>query len=182
MEGSAKPKPSIPSRSRGPKRPDKPLYMPRAARVRLSLQNSQGSSGDQELPSPAPSSCSCISSSSDSCSCPGTIENTKSSSTSGQESIPSVTDGILHHVADSSALCPQVLRLHEVEPLVWDQTVSSFADMTVEDDEKDKEDLASVPCSDVTEEVSLHEVLMVFVLFFLLIPNLYTYINIITIS
>lgn len=82
------------------------------------------------------------------------MENTKSAS--GLESLPSVADGILHQVADSSALCSQVLTLHEVEPLAWDQTVSSFADMTVEDDEKDKEDLASVPCSDVTEEVSLH--------------------------
>ncbi|XP_044037257.1 R3H and coiled-coil domain-containing protein 1 [Siniperca chuatsi] len=156
IEGNAKPKSSIPSRSRGPKRPDKPLYMPRAARERLSLQNSQGPSGDQELPGPASSNCSCISSSSDSCSCPETTENTKSSSSSRQESLPSVADGILNHVADSSVLCPHVLTLHEAGPLVWDQTVSCFADITLEEDEKDKEDFASVPCSDVTEEIKAH--------------------------
>lgn len=160
-EGNAKPKSSIPSRSRGRKRPDKPLYMPRAARERLSLQNSHGPSADHELPSPASSSCSCISSSSDSCSCPETTENTKSSSTSRQESSPSAADGILNHVADSSALCPQVLTLHEAEALAWDQNVSCFGDMSLEEDDKDKEDLASVPCRDVIEEASLHLVLMV---------------------
>uniref|UniRef100_A0A8C4GFG6 R3H domain-containing protein n=1 Tax=Dicentrarchus labrax TaxID=13489 RepID=A0A8C4GFG6_DICLA len=161
IEGDAKPKSSNVSRSRGPKRPDKPLYMPRAARERLSLQNSQGPSGDQELPSPASSSYSCISSSSESCSYPETTENTKSSSTSGQESDPSVVDGVLNHVAESPALCPEGLMLHEAESLVWDETVSCFAEMTLEEDEKDKEDLASVACSDVTEEVSLHLALMV---------------------
>ncbi|XP_070758167.1 R3H and coiled-coil domain-containing protein 1 [Enoplosus armatus] len=156
IEDSAKPKSSLPPRSRGPKRPDKPLYMPRAARERLSLQNSQGPLGDQELPSPASSSCSCISSSSDSCSCPETTENTKSSSTSRQESLPSVADGILNHVADSSVLCLEVLTLQDTEPLVWDQTVPCFAETTLEEEEKDKEDLASVPCSDVTEEIKAH--------------------------
>ncbi|XP_051272521.1 R3H and coiled-coil domain-containing protein 1 [Dicentrarchus labrax] len=156
IEGDAKPKSSNVSRSRGPKRPDKPLYMPRAARERLSLQNSQGPSGDQELPSPASSSYSCISSSSESCSYPETTENTKSSSTSGQESDPSVVDGVLNHVAESPALCPEGLMLHEAESLVWDETVSCFAEMTLEEDEKDKEDLASVACSDVTEEIRAH--------------------------
>lgn len=152
MERNAKPKSS--KRSRGPKRPDKPLYMPRAARERLSMPNSQGPSGDQESPCLAPSSDSCISSSLDSCSCPETTE--KSTPTSEQESVPSVGDGALLHAADSSALCPQVLTLHEGDPLVLDQTVSSFADVTLEDDEKDKEELSSVPCSDVTEEIKAH--------------------------
>ncbi|XP_022600730.1 R3H and coiled-coil domain-containing protein 1 [Seriola dumerili] len=173
MDGFAKPKTSIPSRSRGPKRPDKPLYMPRAARERLSSQNSQGPTAYKEKPSPASSSCSHISSSSDSCSCYETSENTKPSSTSRQESPPSVTDGILNHISDSSARCPQeerqklVLRLHETEPLVWDQTVSCFTEMTLEEDVKDKEDFASVPYSsqiedtstdtdDVTEEIKAH--------------------------
>lgn len=167
MEGNAKPKSSISSRSRGPKRPDKPLYMPRAARERLSLQNTQRPSGDQELPSPASTSCNCISNSSDSCSCSETIENTKASSTFKRESLPNAADGIL----DSSVLCPQeqkqnlVLRLHED----WDQTVTCFTDMTLEEDVKEEEDLASVPCSaetedtitdtdDLTEEVKLHSV------------------------
>lgn len=142
MDGHARPKSSIPSRSRGPKRPDKPLYMPRAARERLCLQNSQGTTGDQELPSPASSSCSCISSSSDSCLCTETTEKTKSSSTLRQECLPSVAEGVLNHVADSSAL-------------IWEQTVSSLADMALEEDEKDKEDTCT-DTDDVTEEIKEH--------------------------
>ncbi|XP_070815387.1 R3H and coiled-coil domain-containing protein 1 [Chaetodon trifascialis] len=152
MEDNVKPKSSIVSRSRGPKRPDKPLYMPRAARQRLSLQNSEGLLGDQEPPSPASSSYSCISSSS--CFSPGTTENTESSSTSTQECLPSVTDCVANQVSDSPVLCPQTL--HEAEPLVWDQNLSCFADMTLEEDEKDKEDLPHVPCQDVTEEIKAH--------------------------
>lgn len=169
MEGNAKPKSLISSRTRGPKRPDMPLYMPRAARERLTLQNSQRPSGDQELPSPASSSCSCISSSSDSCSCSETTENTKPSSTFKQESLPSSADGIF----DRSVLCPQekkqnlVLRLHDDEPLVWDQTVTCFTDMTLEGDVKEEEDLTSVSRSthtedtitdtdDLTEEIKTH--------------------------
>lgn len=56
--------------------------------------------------------------------------------------------------------------VHEAEPLVWDQSLSSFANMTLEEVKKDKEDLASMPCSDVIEEVSLH-------LIFLLVLHLY---------
>lgn len=162
MGGNAMPKSSIPSRSRGPKRPDKPLYMPRAARERLSLQNSQGPSEDLGLPSPASSSCSCISSSSDSCFCPETTEKTKSSSASRQECLPSVAECILNHVADSSALCPEeekqklVLTLHEAEPIVWEQTVSCFTDMTLEEDEKGKEDVCTDVVDDVTEEIKAH--------------------------
>lgn len=156
MDGNGRPKSSIPSRSRAPKRPDKPLYMPRAARDRLSLQNSQGPSDDHEFPSPASSSCRCTSSSSDSCSCPETPEKPKSSSTSTQECVPSEAEGVLNHDADSSAICPQeekqkiVLTLHEAEPL--EQTVSCFTDMSLEEDEKGKEDVC---IDDVTEEVSL---------------------------
>lgn len=161
MGGYAKPKSSIPLRSRGPKRPDKPLYMPRAARERLSLQNSQEPLGDQGSPSPASSSCSCISSSSDSCSCPEITEKTKSSSTSTQECLPSVAECVLNHAADSSALCPEeekqklVLTLHEAETLVWEQTVSCFSDVTLEEDEKGKEDICT-DTDDVTEEIKAH--------------------------
>ncbi|KAM7006236.1 R3H and coiled-coil domain-containing protein 1 [Tautogolabrus adspersus] len=144
MESDVKTKHSIPPRSKTPKRPDKPLYMPRAVRQRLSLQNSQIPSGDQELPVPASSSYSCISSSSDSCSRPETTENTMSSSTASQETAPCAGDSILSHATDSSELCPQTLQtLHDAEPLVWGQTVSCFADMTLEEDE-DTEDLASL--------------------------------------
>lgn len=47
-EGETKAKPSASSQSRAPKRPDQPLYMPRAARQRLSLQNSPGPAENQE--------------------------------------------------------------------------------------------------------------------------------------
>ncbi|KAM7422167.1 hypothetical protein PAMA_010305 [Pampus argenteus] len=154
---NAKPKSS---RSRGPKRPDKPLYMPRASRERLNLQNSQRPPEDQDLPNPA-----CIGSSSDS----ETTEITKSSSTFKQESTPSAADGVF----DSSVLCPQeqkenlVLRLHEAEAQAWDQTVTCFTDMTLEEDVKEEKDLAGVSCSaqtedtitdtdDLTEEIKTH--------------------------
>uniref|UniRef100_H2UUH4 R3H domain-containing protein n=1 Tax=Takifugu rubripes TaxID=31033 RepID=H2UUH4_TAKRU len=49
----AKPKTSNQARHRGSKRPDKPLYMPRAVRERLSLQNAQQPPEDKTLTSPA---------------------------------------------------------------------------------------------------------------------------------
>ncbi|XP_018527042.1 R3H and coiled-coil domain-containing protein 1, partial [Lates calcarifer] len=173
MGSLAKPKSSIPTRSRGPKRPDKPLYMPRAARERLSLQNSQGPTAYRDSPSPASSSCSCINSSSDSCSWSESTENTQPSSTSRHTSLPREADGSLNYTADSSAHCPQeekqnlVLRPHEAESPVWDQTLSCFTEMTLEEDVKDKEKLADVPYSaqiedistdtdDVTEEIKAH--------------------------
>ncbi|XP_068172363.1 R3H and coiled-coil domain-containing protein 1 isoform X2 [Antennarius striatus] len=154
-ESKAKPKSSIPSRSRGPKRPDKPLYMPRAARERLHLDNPQGLTGDKEL---SPDSCSFghISPSPDSCSCPETTESTESSSSCREECPPSVTDHILNHAADSPVLCPEVLPLNEPESQVINHTVSSFADMTLEKDEKDKHDVASLSYRDVTEEIKAH--------------------------
>ncbi|XP_032368980.1 LOW QUALITY PROTEIN: R3H and coiled-coil domain-containing protein 1 [Etheostoma spectabile] len=155
IDGNAKPKSSIPLRSRGPKRPDKPLYMPRVARERLSLQNSP--SGDQELPSPASSSCSCLNSQADSCFYPETTEKIKScqlqvnSCTSRQECVSNV-------VTDSSELCPQEEKqklVQEAEPLVWEQTVSCFSEMTLEEDEKGKEDICT-DTDDVTEEIKAH--------------------------
>ncbi|XP_019942276.2 R3H and coiled-coil domain-containing protein 1 [Paralichthys olivaceus] len=165
MDGVAKPKPSITSRSRTPKRPDKPLYMPRAARERLSLKNSQEPAAHKELPSPASCSCSCISSSSDSCSCHETTENTKSSSTFRQESLHRAADNVHNLTEDSSVHCAleekqkMLLRLDEAEALVWDQTVSCFTDMTLEDNASvlystQIED--STDADDVTEEIKVH--------------------------
>lgn len=154
-EANAKPKSSVPSRSRGPKRPDKPLYMPRAVRERLSIQNSQEPSAEHELSSPASSSYSCTSSSPEACSCPATTENTKSWSSTTHDCLPDATDCVLSHAADSPVLCQQE---HEAEPQVWDQSLSSFADMTLEEDEKDKDFLSSVPYRDLTDKVSLHVV------------------------
>lgn len=136
-ESNARPKSSLLSRSRGPKRPDKPLYMPRAARERLSLQNPQEPAGEQELP------------------CPGTTVNTEPCCTTRQENLPIVADCIRSRVAESPVLCNQGLALHKAEPQDWDESVSSFADLTLEEGEKDKEFLSSVPCKDLTEELSL---------------------------
>ncbi|XP_026162691.1 R3H and coiled-coil domain-containing protein 1 [Mastacembelus armatus] len=155
MEGFDKPKSSIPPRSRGSKRPDKPLYVPRAARQRLSMRSSQGPTVCEELSGPASGSCACISSSSDSCSCYEATENTISS-TSRQEPDPILVDGILH-TADGSVRCPQEeleVNLHEANPFVWDQTVSSFTNMTLEEYEKDKDDPASASYIAQTKDIS----------------------------
>nr|XP_040060857.1 R3H and coiled-coil domain-containing protein 1 [Gasterosteus aculeatus aculeatus]XP_040060858.1 R3H and coiled-coil domain-containing protein 1 [Gasterosteus aculeatus aculeatus]XP_040060859.1 R3H and coiled-coil domain-containing protein 1 [Gasterosteus aculeatus aculeatus]XP_040060860.1 R3H and coiled-coil domain-containing protein 1 [Gasterosteus aculeatus aculeatus] len=153
---NAKPKSSISSRGRGPKRPDKPLYMPRAARERLSLQSSQDPSGEHGLPGPASSSF--ISTSCDSSFCTEKAE--KTSTTSRQECPLSVAEGISHHAGDSSAICPQeeeekLLTVDEDEPLVWQKTMSSFNDMTLEEDETGKEDECT-DSDDVTEEIKTH--------------------------
>lgn len=157
-ERNIKPKPSIPPRSRAPKRPDKPLYMPRAARERLSLRNSQGSTAGSESLSSACVDRSSVNSLSDSCTCPESIENTKHS-LSKQESFPSVADRVPKLSADSSAMCPQeeeklVLRLDEDEASVLEQTQSQFAELTVEEDEKEKDETASVSRSLQTEDAS----------------------------
>uniref|UniRef100_A0A3Q1AIX1 R3H domain-containing protein n=1 Tax=Amphiprion ocellaris TaxID=80972 RepID=A0A3Q1AIX1_AMPOC len=146
--GNIKPKHSIPTRSRRPKRPDKALYVPRAARGRLSSQNSQG-----------PTAChsgSSISSSSDSCSCPESKENGKSDSTTRPGSFSSVADSVLDPSSDSSVPCTQEekqnleLRLHDGEAVVWDKIQSHFSNMTV----KDEEDVDIVANSPLTEDTS----------------------------
>uniref|UniRef100_A0A3Q0SGE7 R3H domain and coiled-coil containing 1 n=1 Tax=Amphilophus citrinellus TaxID=61819 RepID=A0A3Q0SGE7_AMPCI len=158
-EVNIKPRPTVPPRSRAPKRPDKPLYMPRAARERLSLQNSQGPTVGSELSNSACVNSSSSSSLSDTCTCPESTENTKYS-LSKQESFPSVADSITEPSADSSVLCRQeekqklVLRLDGDEDLVWKQSQSQFADLSVEDDEKDREEVTSVPYSPQTEDTS----------------------------
>lgn len=122
------------SQNRGAKRPDKPLYMPRAARERLSLQNSQ-KEPSAEQGSSTPASSSSISSTSDS-------ENTKPSSPAGHEHLPTTTDSSLKHVTE--------------QPQPPDQSLSSFADLTLEEEEKDKELLSEVLDRDITDEVNLH--------------------------
>lgn len=151
MDSDIKPKPSVPARNRATKRPDKPLYMPRAVRLRLSLQNSQTASADQELVSPASSSCDCISNSSESCSRTETTEDTSLSSASKQEPGPSVGDGVLSHVGDTVELCAQTL--HEAESSALHQTVSSLANMALEDEDEEAEDLASLIKAHLKEAV-----------------------------
>ncbi|XP_034387942.1 R3H and coiled-coil domain-containing protein 1 [Cyclopterus lumpus] len=153
MGGGAKTRSSFPSRGRGPKRPDKALYMPRAARERLSFQNSPEPPGDQGGPGPASSSC--IGSSRDSCFSPEATEDTSPAATREQ------LLGAADRGADSSALCPPEenralpLTPNEAEPLGWQQTVSCFKDMTLEEDEKGKEDVCT-DADDVTEEIKAH--------------------------
>ncbi|XP_022056090.1 R3H and coiled-coil domain-containing protein 1 isoform X2 [Acanthochromis polyacanthus] len=156
-----KSKHSIPTQNRRPKRPDKPLYVPRAARERLSLQNSEG-----------PTAChssSSISSSSDSCSCPESKENEKSESTTRQGSFGIVADSVLDSSSNSSALCTREekrnleLRLHDGETVVWDEIQSHFGNMTVKDEE-DVDIVSNSPLTedrgtdtdDVTEEIKAH--------------------------
>lgn len=154
---SREPGSSFQQQSRRPKRPDKPLFTPRAVRERMSLQNPQGPTAYKELSNLASSSCTCPRGSSDSCFSHETTKFTSSSSTSSQESVPSVASGILNHIAESSVCPPEEeleLRLHDAETLVWDQALSSFADMTLADYEKDKENLASGPYCTQTEDNS----------------------------
>lgn len=136
VESDVKPKPSNPTRSRGLKKPDKPLYMPRAVRLRLSLQNPQGPPGDQESQSPPSSSCSSIGSSSDSGSGSTPAENTKSSSTLRQKTLQ---DADARHDTDGSELCPETLQTHDEDE--WSQTaVSCFANMSLKEDEGDEDE------------------------------------------
>uniref|UniRef100_A0A667XY33 R3H domain-containing protein n=1 Tax=Myripristis murdjan TaxID=586833 RepID=A0A667XY33_9TELE len=161
VERTAKPKPSTSLQNRGPKRPDQPLYMPRAVRQRLSLQNAPVPPKGQVVSSPGFSGCSCMSSSSSSCSCSDRTENTQSLSTSNQESLPSMPHNVADNMCDcgpsSSPPCPEsekqdvVLNLHEANPLDWNQIVSYFSAVAVDDK---KEDLASVPHSNQTEDKS----------------------------
>uniref|UniRef100_A0A3Q4HFN7 R3H domain and coiled-coil containing 1 n=1 Tax=Neolamprologus brichardi TaxID=32507 RepID=A0A3Q4HFN7_NEOBR len=129
-----------------------------SARERLSLRNSQGSTAGSESLSSACVDRSSVNSLSDSCTCPESTENTKLS-LSKQESFPSVADRVPKLSADSSAMCPQeeeklVLRLDEDEAPVLEQTQSQFAELTVEEDEKEKDDTASVSRSLQTEDTS----------------------------
>lgn len=161
VERTAKPKPSTSLQNRGPKRPDQPLYMPRAVRQRLSLQNAPVPPKGQAASSPGFSGCCCVSSSSSSCSCSDRTENTQSLSTSNQESLPSMPHNVADSMCDcgpsSSPLCPEsekqdvVLNLHEANPLDWNQIVSYFSAVAVDDK---KEDVASVPHSSQTEDKS----------------------------
>lgn len=178
-EGDAKPKSSVSKRCRGPKRPEKALYMPRAARERLHPRNSHVPSGDEDLPSPASSCCSCIDSLSDSGSCSET--SLKPSSVAKEESHPGDVEGILNIDADGSMFCPleekhnSVLRPHETEPLVWEHTISCFSGMSLGEDVKE-EDLSREPCSAMTEDSStdaddLNEEVRLHLMLSLFLPN-----------
>uniref|UniRef100_A0A3P8V704 R3H domain and coiled-coil containing 1 n=1 Tax=Cynoglossus semilaevis TaxID=244447 RepID=A0A3P8V704_CYNSE len=162
-----KPKSLIPSRSRGPKRPDKPLYMPRAARERLSQQHLKGPTLCEESPISAPSNCSCGSNTADAF-CHKTTKNIQESE---QESLSSVVENSENTSVCCSAKGKQKLLPAEYEDkhVVWDQTVSGFSDMTLGDPVTEEEGCVSVPyinscqtedkntdVDEVTEEIKAH--------------------------
>ncbi|MEQ2186224.1 hypothetical protein GOODEAATRI_026468 [Goodea atripinnis] len=164
-EPDVKTKPSALSQSRAPKRPDQPLYMPRAARKRLSLQNSQGPPANKGLKSPAQCSRTSASTPSESCPCPEAAEETADSASSAQE--PCGADSITGVAGSHSELCPQgetqtlAVGLHGSETIVWDQTEFSFAEMKLEDAKgEDFNDVrtedTSTDSDDVTEQIKLH--------------------------
>ncbi|XP_029006386.1 R3H and coiled-coil domain-containing protein 1 [Betta splendens] len=142
MENGYKPKHSVPSRNRGSKRPDKPLYMPRAARERLSLQNAQESTAES-----CPSCSSCVNSLSDSHN--DTADATNSSSTSSQGSQPSVEASIISLTAEMSLHCPRE------EDQDRDQSGSCQSDMTRKNPDTDKKYDPTVPCDAQTEDTAL---------------------------
>ncbi|KAM6927942.1 R3H and coiled-coil domain-containing protein 1 [Xenentodon cancila] len=171
MKANIKPKPLVPPRSRAPKRPDQPLYMPRAARERLTLQNPQSPTEDKDLQSSGHCSSVSIGAPLKPCSYPESTENTKYPSSSRQEPCTSVVDSKADASTNSSPLDLQegrqqvATRLHESEALVWAQTQSCFGDMSLEDNVR--EDLAGEPYSvkteytdtetdDVTEQIKAH--------------------------
>ncbi|XP_076005888.1 R3H and coiled-coil domain-containing protein 1, partial [Genypterus blacodes] len=131
LVSDTKPKASDSHKKRGPKRPDKPLYMPRAARQRLSLQSGSGPPGGSHTSAEASSSCSCISTSSDSCSCSDAAESTQSSS--------SGADTVCEKKQDLE------LSLQEAEPPAWDQTLSHLTALTLEEDEEEEQDKGDLP-------------------------------------
>ncbi|KAM9757892.1 R3H and coiled-coil domain-containing protein 1 [Menidia menidia] len=162
MENNIKPKSSVPSRSRGPKRPDQPLYMPRAARQRLSLKGSQSPTAntsaalrDTESPGSPSSPCPCC----------DAMEKTTCSSSSEQEASIGVADGDVDASADGSPPCPPEetqmleLRLSDREGQMWEQTQSRFTEMNL-DDEKEEvasvQDDTSTDTDDLTELIKAH--------------------------
>lgn len=158
LEGNGEPKPPVAPRHRRPKRPDKPLYMPRAARKRLSLQKPPASAADQQSPSDARCDTnSTCGSSSDSCSCPGASGTTGGSCR--QEELPRLADGVHVASADGSELSAREEEetrtpgRQEDEAPVLEQTTASLAGLTLEDDVKDD---TSTEAHDVAEEIKTY--------------------------
>uniref|UniRef100_A0A1A7X9X8 R3H domain and coiled-coil containing 1 n=2 Tax=Iconisemion striatum TaxID=60296 RepID=A0A1A7X9X8_9TELE len=164
---SIKPKPPAPSQSRGPKKPDQPLYIPRAARERLSQQNSQGSTAQKDMQSCSSNS---VSGPSDSCSCTETTQYTKLLSSSPLESNSQVVQSKTDSYANSSRPCPlkkplkSSQKLHENEAPIWNLT-KSYAEMNIDDDKSanlafgsdsvDTED-TSTEMEDVIRQIEAH--------------------------
>lgn len=161
VDGSIKSKALVPSQSRGPKRPDQPLYVPRAARVRRSLQNSQSSTANEDSQRSSHCSSNSLSSAPDSSSCPETTE------LKTQQSCAKVVENKTNNCAKSSGSCFQdetqklALSLYGSEAVVWDETQSLFAEMRLAGDERedqtcpsDKVQIEDTSTDDVSELVS----------------------------
>lgn len=145
---------------RAPKRPDKTLYTPRAARERQCLQNAQEAKAEENTPMTAhfnSSTTSSFSISKGSASGSETITHTDDSPR--QEGIPTLADNtqdpsLTHYVQNISVS-------HEAESHELEQTLSVFAKLTVEENNEGKEDhldeqTDDSSTDDVSEEIKLH--------------------------
>ncbi|XP_037535138.1 R3H and coiled-coil domain-containing protein 1 [Nematolebias whitei] len=177
VDGSIQSKAPVPAQSRAPKRPDQALFVPRAVRVRRSLQNSQSSTANEDsqssahcssnsLSSALDSSSSALDSSSsalDSSSCPETTE------LKTQQSCAKVVENKTNSCANSSGSCFQdetqelALSLHESEAVVWNETRSLFSEMSLAGDESedqtcpsDKVQMEDTSTDDVSELIKAH--------------------------
>lgn len=155
-ELTAGPKTSNQAHHRGPKRPDKPLYVPRAARERLSLQNSQQPAGGNVLTGPAADGRICRSSE------PETPETTELSSSSSSLAtrghVAGAAECVDEHPGDGPAFGAGEA---DPDPEAWESPLLSLAHMTLGHDE-DKEFLPSTSRTDLREEVNVLVVVFFF--------------------
>lgn len=159
VDGSIKSKALVPSQSRRPKRPDQALYVPRAARVRRSLQSSTANEDSQSSSHCSSNSLSCAP---DSSSCPETTE-LKTQQSCAKVKVENKTN----NCANSSGSCFQdetqklSLSLYGNEAVVWNETQSLYAEMSLAGDERedqtcpsDKVQIEDTSTDDVSELVS----------------------------
>lgn len=156
-----RPKPLAQRSGGNAKRPDKPIYVPRAARDRQrdSGSNLHGPPAgvDLDLPTLSFTSSGCTSTS-ESCSCcssdttEGTLSETQANT--NQDSVPSNT------TTSSAGHEDDLIRFSEEEPCppAWDQTVSYFIALTLEDqtrEAQEEEEEEHVAEEVLTEESSV---------------------------
>uniref|UniRef100_A0A4W5NUS4 R3H domain and coiled-coil containing 1 n=1 Tax=Hucho hucho TaxID=62062 RepID=A0A4W5NUS4_9TELE len=145
------PRPNPPARKSGgnTKRPDKAIYIPKAARDRQ--RDIGGSLHDLPLPTLSCTSSGCTSPSESCCSCPCSSDTTEGTpletpSTTNQDSV--------HSITSSAGQEDDFIRFSAVEPCpwppAWDQTVSYFMAVTLEDQTEKEE-------GEVAEEVLTEE-------------------------
>lgn len=135
-----KPQSSGVLRSKGPKRPDKPLYVPRAARERLPVQNSQSPLGACERSNAVPEN------SLTHCLISVATENTLATE---QKSDSTFKDRIAEYVDNPSELHPD-----DTED-IWVEESCKISSLTLEDSEMENGYLSNVPYSSQTEDTNL---------------------------